>query len=67
MNLPPEAIAEFKQCYFQEHGIQLTDDDAHRLAHELYTLGKTLVDMAHQNDKAATDNELPNSTQKRST
>ena len=51
MGLPPEAIDEFRQIYYQEHGIQLSDDDAHRLANELYVLGKTFIDMAHESEK----------------
>ena len=50
MNLPPEAIAEFRQAYYLEHGVWLSDDDAHRLAHELYILARTLVEMAHENE-----------------
>lgn len=46
MNLPPEAIAEFKQIFYQERGVLLSDEDAKRLAHELFALGKTVVEIA---------------------
>lgn len=46
MKLPPEAINEFQEIFYQERGVWLSDEDAHRLAHELFTLGKTLVEVA---------------------
>ena len=46
MNLPLDAINEFREIFYQERGIWLTDEEAHQLAHELFTLGKTLVEVA---------------------
>lgn len=38
MNLPPEAIAEFKEIYERKHGVLLADDEARLKAGEFLSL-----------------------------
>jgi hypothetical protein len=38
MNLPQDAIKEFKDIYYQEFGQTITDDEAHELGERLICL-----------------------------
>jgi len=42
MKLKPEAIAEFKQIFAEEHGITLTDEQAQKEASDLLLIIKTI-------------------------
>lgn len=47
MRLPPEAIAEYKEIYLDQFGIELTDQEAYEKAHNLITL--TRLAMGEEN------------------
>lgn len=41
-NMPEEAIKEFKQIFFEETGIELTDEEAAKQAHQMLEMFRLL-------------------------